>query len=143
MVFPYWRVNRGLQTRLLPLVPLTVRGPDTEPPSTFLDVLALVDSGAEHNVLGGDVAQRLGYSLKDGEPATLVGIGEQEVPGRLMTIDLQLGKHRWSAPVIVATTLGRHVVLGQAGFFAYFTVTFRHHLGEMDIKAVKQLAGRG
>jgi hypothetical protein len=136
MVFPYWSVRRGNQTRLLPLVPLKVHALRGQ--NDWVDLLALVDSGAEHNVLGGDLAERLGYSLTDGSPATLVGIGEQEIPGRILTVDLQLGKQRWSAPVIFAPELGHQAILGQAGFFAFFTVTFRHGMREIDIRRAKK-----
>lgn len=129
MIFPYWEVQRGDQTRRLPLVPLRVRGQ-----RETLDVLALVDSGAEHNVFGLDVAKRLRISVEDGVPVTIVGIGGAPTPGRLVRVKLRLGRHQWAAPAIFSAAANGHTILGQAGFFAFFTVTFRYREREMEIR---------
>ena len=119
MLFPYWEVHGDGDPRLLPLVPLTIRGwRDTT-------VVALVDSGAEHNVFGNDVAERVGVPLDDGTPVTVTGIGDHHHPGTLISLELQLGKIRWTAPTIISPAANDRVLLGQAGFFAFFTVTFR------------------
>lgn len=129
MIFPYWEVQRGDQTRRLPLVPLRVRGT-----SEVLDVLALVDSGAEHNVFGLDVAKRLQIPVEDGDPVTIVGIGGVPVSGRLVRVKLQLGRHQWTAPAIFSAAANEHAILGQVGFFAFFTATFRYQEHEMNIR---------
>lgn len=129
MIFPYWAVRRGGQRRHLPLIPLTVYGP-----KTHLEVLALVDSGAEHNVFGQEVADRVGLSLEKGSPVLLAGIEGKDLPGHLVSVELQVGRQRWHAPTIFSQALGSQVILGQAGFFAFFTVTFRYQKSEMRIQ---------
>lgn len=132
MTFPYWQVHLDGEPRLIPLIPLTLHGP-----STSVDLLALIDSGAEHNVFGEEIAQRLSLDLEDATPVTIVGIGEQDRSGRLITVDLQLGKHRWTAPTIFSPALGQRLLLGQAGFFAFFNVYFRRRHGNMEIRRAR------
>ena len=132
MIFPYWKETRGPEPRLLPLVPVTIFGPYES-----LELLALVDSGAEHNVMPTDLAAELGISLALAEPVTIVGAGEHEVPGALAFVKLQIGGRRWNAPVIFAEGLMRPV-LGQAGFFSFFNVTIRYQKREMDIRWVRR-----
>src|SRR5262245_34023594 len=97
MIFPYWEELRGTEPRYLPLIPITVRGPRDS-----VELLTLLDSGAEHNVMPGDLADELGISLDNSEPVTIVGAGEHETPGRLVETSLQVGRRRWQAPVIFA-----------------------------------------
>lgn len=132
MTFPYWQELRGTEPRFHPLIPITAYGPRDS-----AELVALVDSGAEHNVLTADLADELGISLRRAEPVVIVGAGEHELPGRLTQIDLQLDRHRWRAPVVFAEGPMRRPILGQIGFFAFFTVTFRYHKREMDIRRVR------
>ncbi len=132
MIFPYWKETLGSEPRLLPLVPVTIFDPHES-----LELLALVDFGAEHNVMPADLAAELGISLNSAEPVTIVGAGEHEVPGSLVLVSLKIGERRWAAPVIFAEGLMRPV-LGQAGFFAFFNVTFRYPKREMDIRWVRR-----
>lgn len=129
MTFPYWQLHRDGELRATPLIPLTVHGT-----TGSVDLLALVDSGAEHNVFGEEVAKRLGLDLTKGSPVTLVGVGEVDLPGRLLEVELQLGKRRWTAPAIFSSALGMRGLLGQAGFFAFFTVTFRRRQGIIEVR---------
>lgn len=130
MRFPYWQVQRGPEVRYLPLIPITVHGPTR----AALDVLALVDSGAEHTVFGTALAQRLGIPFERGRRVTVVGVGDQQYPGHLVTIRLQLGRNRWSAPTIFSPALEDRAILGQVGFFAFFTVTFRYQKREVEVR---------
>jgi hypothetical protein len=70
MLYPYFSISRGGETRLLPLIPISARGPK----GTLDNALALVDSGAEQNVFGGDVAEHLGIRLEDGDEALITGV---------------------------------------------------------------------
>lgn len=129
MIFPYWDELRGREVRSHPLIPLTVHGR-----AGSIQLLALVDSGAEHNVLNAEFATELGIALESADPVTIFGAGEQAIPGRLSQLELQLGRYRWTAPVIFAQRPMRRPILGQIGFFAFFTVSFRYKKGEMDIR---------
>jgi hypothetical protein len=129
MIFPYWESLRGDAVRWLPMVKVHAHGP-----AASRELAALVDSGAEHNVLALEVAERIGISVDNATPVVVVGAGRQELDGYLTTLELQLGRHRWTAPTIFSEAGNRRAILGQIGFFAYFTVTFRYHRREMDIR---------
>lgn len=133
MIFPHWQEIRDGETRWLPLIRPTLRGPS----GLLLEVWALVDSGAEHSVLSLEVADALRIDAEAGASVTLVGIGGVEVRGFLLPVSLQLGRHRWTAPVIFSPAVAARGVLGQAGFFAFFTVTFRHKQRELEIRRAR------
>lgn len=132
MKFPYWIVQREHESRLLPMVPVTLVGP-----SRRVEIVALVDSGAEHSVFGADLADQLGFPHHNGTPVTVVGVGGQQTPGRLLEVALQLGPHRWNTSAIFSEAGNRRAILGQAGFFAFFTVTFRYYARTMDIRRAR------
>lgn len=129
MIFPYWETLRGNEARFLPFVNVHMHGPGGS-----RETSALVDSGAEHNVFGLEVAERLGISLDGASPVIVVGAGGHELDGFLTTVDLQLGPHRWTARTIFSDAGKRRGILGQIGFFAFFTVAFRYDKRELDIR---------
>lgn len=129
MIFPYWEMVRHGEVRLLPLIRIRAFN---EARSVQLD--ALVDSGAEHNVLSLELAEALGISIHNAEHVVVVGAGGNDIDGFKTPVDLQLGRHRWTAPVIFSEAGRRRGILGQIGFFAYFTVTFRYNKREMEIR---------
>ena len=131
MIYPYWEELRDTEPRFLPLIPITVRGP-----ADSAELIALVDSGAEHSVFSADLAEELGVSLSAADHVTIVGVGENQVPGWLAPIELRLGRHRWQAPAIFIKGNTRRCILGQIGFFAFFHVTFRYDRREMGIRWV-------
>jgi hypothetical protein len=129
MIFPYWEMPRENEVRWLPLVRIR-----TWNRSRSLQLDALVDSGAEHNVLSLQVASELAIPLDDAEHVILIGAGGHELDGFKSAVDFQLGKHRWSARVIFSQAGSRRAILGQIGFFAFFSGTFRYAKREMDIR---------
>ena len=129
MLFPYWPVDRAGERRWLPQVSLLIHGP-----KLTVDIPTLVDTGAEHNVISSDLAGLLGISLEEGRPVTVVGIGGEQIRGRLLKVDLQLRDERWSASTIFAGIGNGRAVLGHAGFFDHFNVTFRYTKREIEIK---------
>ena len=78
---------------------------------------ALVDSGAEHNVFGLDVAEELSLDLSDLPEVTIAGIDGQPNPGHLTEIDLQLGDYPnhylWTASVVLSSAVTEQPLLGQ------------------------------
>lgn len=132
MILPNVVVGSSDDRRLLPLIQVRLHGPRRSAPLT-----ALVDSGAEQNVLDEELANFVGISPDDAEPVVIVGTGDDHLPGLRTGIELQLGRHRWTAPTIFCRDLNREGILGQAGFFAYFNVTFRYAREDMIIRRVK------
>lgn len=129
MMFPYWTANRGGDVRFLPMVEVSVHGP-----AGSRELVALVDSGAEHCVLGFDVSDRLKISLMDAEHVIVIGAGGHDLDGYKTAVDLQLGRRRWQAPVLFSQAGARRAILGQIGVFAFFAVTFRYAKREIEIR---------
>lgn len=115
--------------RFLPLIELRVRHG-----RRLLQTDALVDSGAEHNILDSEVAEDLGITAEEGEPVTVVGAGGHVMDGFRTSTTFEIGKHRWTAPVIFSDAAEGRAILGQIGFFAFFSVTFRYRKREIDIR---------
>jgi hypothetical protein len=110
------------------MVPVRVRYADN---SVQFD--ALVDSGAEHNIFSLEIAEEVGLSLRKARHVIVVGAGGHEIDGFLTTIELQLARNRWTAQTIFSDAGKRRAILGQIGFFAFFTVTFRYARREFEI----------
>lgn len=127
MIYRYWQSG----SRLLPLVPITIFG-SREP----LETLALADSGSDENVAGADIAVRLGIALEGGKKVLVKGVGKERLVGKVVDIQLQLGKRKWIAPTVFLPAVGDRIILGQAGFFAFFNVDFRYHQKAMHIRRV-------
>lgn len=129
MIFPYREVRQGGELRFLPLITISI----LNSPNHKLNMRALVDSGAEHNVFGTEVAHYLGLSLDDGQLVHIIGVGEQVSEGRLITVEFELRRYSWTAPTIFSDAANQRAILGQAGFFRFFTVTFRYAKREISI----------
>jgi hypothetical protein len=129
MIFRYWELQRDHEARFLPMVPIRARHNGN---SVQFD--ALVDSGAEHNVFSLEIAEEVGLSLRKARHVIVVGAGGHEIDGLLAMIELQVARHRWTAPTIFSAAGQRRAILGQIGFFAFFTVTFRYAAREIDIR---------
>lgn len=134
-VFPYWEEVRDDQVKLLPLVPVTV-GVDYNAAETPAEAaaMALMDSGAEHNVFPLAMAQDLNLDLSGDPDVTIVGVGGTHTPGKAVTVDFQIDRYRWTAPVIFSAAVNERPLLGQAGFFRFFTVTFRYDRRDIEVK---------
>jgi hypothetical protein len=129
MVFRYWELRRDHQTRFLPMVPIRAHHNGN---SVQFD--ALVDSGAEHNVFSLEIAVEIGLSLRKARHVILVGAGGHEIDGLLTTLELRLARSQWTAPTVFSAAGQRRAILGQIGFFAFFTVSFRYAAREIDIR---------
>lgn len=87
-----------------------------------------------HNRFGRWVAETAGVDLGDSQPSTL-GLGGVIVVGHTVSVYLHVGPYAWTAPVTFCDPWPFGFgVLGQEGFFRYFTVTMRASAFEMDIE---------
>lgn len=114
------------------MVPLTVFGPAGD-----VNILGLVDSGAEHSVFGLDLARRLKLPLDDAPAVLIVGVGGQESPAYLTEISLKLGRYQWRGPAVFSAAVDQRAILGQGGFFQFFTVTFKRNKLQMEIRKTR------
>jgi hypothetical protein len=128
MIYPYRPQRRGGEVRYVPLVPLELHHA-----KRHLRVRALLDSGAEHTIFSTQIANALGFEDRHARKVTLQGIGGTAT-GYLATVDLQLGSARWTTDAIFADSIAADSgLLGQLGFFQFFTVTFRYQSGQMIV----------
>ena len=72
----------------------------------MLEVRALVDSGADRNVFGMDIAKRLEIDFEDARPVTVIGVGEQVSEGVLAWVEYRLGRRTWGAETIFSEHYG-------------------------------------
>ena len=86
---------------------------------------AYVDSGAVYSVFTPAVASRIGLEFRSGR-RTLIQVGDGGlIPVFLHDLEVQVGQHRFLAPVGFSDRLGiRFGVLGRSGFFDRFRVCF-------------------
>jgi len=108
---------RGLR---VPIVTLAIRYGDRWHP-----VEAYVDSGATYSVFTVQVADRLGLAYRSGR-RTYVQVGDGSfIPVYLHDLEIQVGKHRLTAPLGFSDRLGvRFNLLGRVAIFNHFKVCF-------------------
>lgn len=134
MIFPYVDVKRGGVVRTQPIIPVTIHGT-----TGFRNVFALVDSGAEHSVFSLDLLASLRLDTKNAHAVEIIGVGGNVSRGYLLDVRLQLQKHRWIAPAVFSEAVhsGAPMILGQAGFFEFFTVSFKRRQWIVDIRRAR------
>lgn len=120
--------------RTQPIIPISIHGP-----AGFRHVFALVDSGAEHSVLSLELLASLRLRTNDAEAVEIVGVGGKASRGYLLDVEYQLQNHRWTAAAVFSDVmeLDSPMILGQAGFFEFFTVVFRRRRRIMDIRRAR------
>ncbi len=134
MIFPYLDVSHGLVIRSKPMIPIGFHGP-----AGYRQVFALVDSGADHSLLSLELIDSLGLPKEGADAVEVIGVGGEASLGYLLGVEHQLHNHRWTAPAIFSNIVGLQspMVLGQAGFFEFFNVTFKRRKAVMDIRRAR------
>ena len=103
-------------------------------PSTLL---ALVDSGSEHNLALRWLADELGLDLESSADRLVLGIGGRSVEAVFAEVDLHLYREhdgddyvRWRADVgfLQPWDAEFYLILGQTGFYDAFTITMNRRL---------------
>ncbi|MBI4150638.1 retropepsin-like domain-containing protein [Candidatus Woesearchaeota archaeon] len=102
-----------------------------------IELLALVDSGADSIVIPRDLAEVLG--LKLGEEQETAGIGGKTKVRRtrfMFTVRSERESYRIVAPALVLMDDGMDVplILGRNGFFEAFDITFRQTEEKLFLK---------
>lgn len=130
MIFPYLDIRRGGVVRTRPIIPIGIHGP-----AGVRQVFALVDSGAEHSLFSLDLIASLGLKVRNAAVVDIVGVGGAASRGYLLDVQLQLQKHRWVGPAVFSDVMGTGLpmILGQAGFFEFFSVGFKRRRPNLAI----------
>lgn len=90
-----------------------------------INVLALVDTGADECLFPGDFAKLLGHNLTRGKPRTFAGIGGA-ITGYLHQTDVKLGPYKFRINIYYSDDWNKwgFGLLGQNGFMTRFDVLF-------------------
>lgn len=102
------------------------------------DVVGLVDTGATDCLFDRDVADDLGITLADSDTTReYVGVGGQSVIGHVQSVRFQVqGFSEWieiEAAFIDAKL--PYQLLGQAGFFDHYEISFQRYRGRFEVKS--------
>lgn len=105
-----------------PLIPITLINKNR-----FCHMAVLLDSGADFNLIHGDVASYLGLNLTLGSKRTISGISGQ-IRGYKHKLQLKIDNYLYKTTVIFSNQLPNNAiaVLGNQGFFDKFAVKFNY-----------------
>jgi len=141
ITFRYKSVNRpdGTSVRI-PSIPVTLVGPRES-----IELIALMDSGADISVIPREVAEVLGLDLS-GETESVFGLG-----GSVRAIPLQINMviekghecYRLNIPIkVVLDKYDFPPLLGRAGFFEEFEITLNQLEEKICLKKVDRTRSR-
>lgn len=104
----------------------------------FIDLLALVDSGADDCIFPIEVATELGLPLKIENTNQYAGIGSGHISAAFTRVQFAIPGEP-AFPLYAGFSDGPSVVpiLGQAGFFDRVDVTFRKRKGVIEFRFIK------
>ena len=122
-------------------------GPDTIRPIIPIRVLTkdvslryevLVDSGADFCLFHAEVGEAIGLDIKKGKLDTVSGVGGKISTFYWHTIEIETGGWKQSVKVGFLPNVGGrsapYGIVGQKGFFEYFTIKFDYSKKEVEIK---------
>ena len=125
LTFRYKTIERPdpLPPAVSPMIPVTLRAKER------LDVLALLDSGADTTAFSKDIAELIGADLS-GKRETIDGIGGQvEAVEAGIWIIVQKGHEKYhirtKAKVILEDREDFPIIIGRMDFFESFNITFK------------------
>jgi predicted aspartyl protease len=138
MNFKYKSLPRkGGPPRKTPTIPVTLMGPDDS-----IDIVAILDSGADISVLPLEVGEQLGLDLtKNRSPCGGIG-GEVDTAEDHVRIRVAQGHENYTFDIPVKVVLDSSssipVLLGREGFFEKFEITFDENREKISLKRVRR-----
>jgi predicted aspartyl protease len=138
MNFKYKSLPRkGGPPRKTPTIPVTLMGPDDS-----IDIVAILDSGADISVLPLEVGEQLGLDLtKNRSPCGGIG-GEVDTAEDHVRIRPAQGHENYTFDIPVKVVLDSSssipVLLGREGFFEKFEITFDENREKISLKRVRR-----
>ena len=121
-----------------PLVDVVFSHPKTR---TSVEILALIDSGADAIVLNAQFADVLGLPLTEGKEQAYRGISSGPVVAYQHTLNLRLKAARrntYTVPCSFLPDLPAACILGQEGFFQNYDVLFQLSKKRFEITPVRK-----
>jgi hypothetical protein len=137
MIFPYSKIrthDKSLPYSIIPLINVTISYH-----SKSIISRALIDSGADVNLINSQFAKPLGFDYKTGAKSSLKGIVNQSIDIYLHDIEFEVPrvsgkKIPMSFGFIDSPTVG--ILLGQKGFFDNFRITFEKFNNCFEIQEI-------
>jgi predicted aspartyl protease len=114
-----------------PVIPVRVFGAED-----WLDIYALVDTGADESYVTEEMAETIGIQPISNELFVVESAsGSIEVPYAEVPIQINDGieDYRWSAVVGIVAEPWPEAILGHAGFLQYFDAKFSHSRGTLNL----------
>lgn len=137
--FRYRSIERPkpLGPKVSPIIPVKFFGAG----GNSFETAALIDSGADYSVIFDEHAEILGVDLSKAEKSEAQGVGGK-VATKICLVDVEIagrGEHRkfrLSLPFMVIPTPAKNhpILLGRAGFFEKFELTFKEKHREIILK---------
>ena len=130
--FNYKTIKRPDGTEVkTPSIPIVLGGKEK------IETVALLDSGADISAISKDMAEILGLNL-NGKHGPAYGIGGRtDAVDTDMEIIIEKGHERYAFRIPVKVILGNYdfpVLLGRAGFFDKFVISFKQAEGKILLK---------
>lgn len=99
----------------------------------------LVDSGADHCFIHGEIGALLGINIKDGKPGEVVGIAGKAQKTYKHTIEIDVSGWKYKTEVyFIPNFKSPYSLMGQYGFFNLFIVKFDLLKGEFELLPKKK-----
>ncbi len=137
ITFKYKKIKRPnpFPTVHLPVIPITLVGK-----SETVEVMGLLDSGADYSLIPREIAEVVGMNLKK-KPEPIGGIGgECNAINSNVRIKVQRGHEAYTffvnAYIIDALDDDFPVLIGRDGFFGQFKITFDESKRNISLKKV-------
>ncbi len=132
MKFPYKKY--GKET-IRPVIPITLVKHGRK-----IKYEVLVDSGADFCLFHADIGELLGLDVPKGKPKEVFGVGGKASLYYVHKITIEVGGWPYEIEAgfmpDVSGKLMSHGLVGQKGFFEYFSVVFNHYKEQIELKSV-------
>jgi len=101
-----------------------------------VDLLALIDSGADVCLFPSEIGRALGITIEKGKRSSVSGIGKRTYSMYLHPITITIAPWRMNIPIYFSSAVGTPI-LGQKGFFEFFDVKLCYAQGYFEIRPVQ------
>lgn len=119
-----------------PSIPITLSGNS----QTKIEVIALIDSGADISIISQDIAELLSLDLSEQKDISRGIGGEVEVINTKMSVNIKKGYENYTLNIPVQVILGDSkipIILGRAGFFDNFIISFNQRQERVFLKKIE------
>jgi hypothetical protein len=100
----------------------------------YVDVLALIDSGADYCLFSGEIAEIIGIeNIRDGHKLDFFGLEGRSISFYSNDIEIQVGNYKFPCEGYFSYKYKGPPLLGENGFFSVFKVIFDFQEEEIEL----------